>query len=272
MTTKKKRIFGYILTAIIVGCLNPIVFADSEFKGQQFLFMTKEGYSREKGEFQISFTNQYKVRKRIKEGDEIKRKNQWWWITEIEYGLSDRLETEIPFEHIHKRTIEDGSTTNLSETGIGDVGTGISLRLTGEERHKWWSHTISTGFVLLWSTGRWRKELGTDQFCWETNLAISKTFDKWAYHFTGSFGITDDAREEGESTKKDVRECGIGGALVYRPTHKWDFICELVSEIEREKTRTNENHETEFYIVPGIGHKMTKYFEIGLGVPFGLTS
>ena len=139
--------------------------------------MTKEGYSREKGEFQISFTNQYKVRKRIKEGDEIKRKNQWWWITEIEYGLSDRLETEIPFEHIHKRTIEDGSTTNLSETGIGDVGTGISLRLTGEERDKWWSHTISTGFVLLWSTGRWRKELGTDQFCWETNLAISKTFD-----------------------------------------------------------------------------------------------
>jgi hypothetical protein len=177
-----------------------------EFEGQQFLFLVTEGYNQEEGGLQVSFTSQYMDRQRSKEGDEVKTKNQWEWVTAIEYGFSDWLEfeVEIPFAHIHKQTTEDGETTNLNETGISDIGTGIRIRLFEEEQDKWWSHTLSAGFEVSWPGGRWRKDLGSDRFGWETNLVLSKTTDKWAYHLLGGFGMTDNAREEGESEKRDV--------------------------------------------------------------------
>lgn len=255
---------------------NSLVFADElqdEFEGQQFLFLVTEGYNQEQGELQLSFTSRYMDRQRSKEGDEVKTKNQWEWVTSVEYGLWDWLEfeVEVPFAHIHKQTTDDGEIANLDETGISDIETGIRINLFEEERDKWWSHTLSAGFEVSWPSGRWRKDLGTDQFGWETNLVLSKTTDKWAYHLLGGFGMTEDAREQGESEKHDVEEFEVGGALVYGATDRLDIICELFSEFEREKNGTSESHETEFYIVPSIGYKLFDDFEMGLGVPIGLT-
>ncbi len=248
--------------------------AQEEFEGQQFLFLITEGYNQEEGELQLSFTSQYMDRQRSREGDEVKTKNQWEWVTAVEYGFSDWLEfeVEIPFANINRQTTEDGETTNLNETGIGDIRTGVRIRLFGEEQDKWWSHTLSAGLELSWPSGDWRKDLGTDRYGWETNLVLSKTLDKWAYHLSAGFGMIDDAREEGESAKMDVEEFELGGALVYSLTDRWDVICELLAESEREKLSTSESRGTEFYVVPGVGYKLFKGFEMGIAIPIGLTN
>jgi hypothetical protein len=51
-----------------------------------------------------------------------------------------------------------------------------------------------------------------------------------------------------------------------------DIICELFAEFEREKTSTSEINETEFYVVLSVGYKLFEDFEMGLGVPIGLTN
>jgi hypothetical protein len=270
-----------ILTILSTGIVlsvgsRSIAFADEsqeEFEGQQFLFLMSEAYNQEAGELQLSFTSQYMDRQRLKEGDEIKTKSQWEWTTSVEYGLWDWLEfeVEVPFAHIHKQIAEDGETTNLDETGISDIETGILINLFKEDRDKWWSHTLSAEFDVSWPSGRWRKDLGTDQFGWETNLVLSKTTDKWAYHLLGGFGMTEDAREQGESEKCDVEEFEAGGALIYGATDRLDIICELFAEFEKEKTSISKSQETEFYVVPGVGYKLFDDFEMGLGVPIGLT-
>jgi len=194
-------------------------------------------------------------------------------IAEAEYGLSEwfQVSLEVPFASVHKKTIEDGETTHLNKAGIGDIQTGVKIRLL-EEDDQWWQPTVSVGFGLSWPTGQWRRDLGTDSYGWEANLLLSKTTDKWAYHLSGGFGMTDDAREQGESEKSDIEEFEVGGALVYGATDRLDLICELFAEFERERTSTSESHETEFYVVPGVGYKLFKDFEMGFGVPIGLTN
>lgn len=239
----------------------------------EFLFMIEEAYTQEKGQRQVCFTSQYMDRKKSKEGNELKITDQWQWMTEIEYGLSDwlQLEVEVPFANVHKKTIEDSETTHLDKAGIGDVETGIRIRLSEENEGRWWSPTVSAGFELTWPTGYWQKDLGTDRYGWEANLSLSKTIDNWAYHLTGGFGMTDDAREQSENEEVDVEEFKAGGALVYRPTDKLDFICELLAEFEKEESSSNRSHEAEFYMTPGIKHELFRDFEMGVGVPIGLT-
>jgi hypothetical protein len=247
--------------------------SQEEPEGQQFLFMNEDAYTQEKGQWQLSFTSQYQDRKKIKDGDEVKIKDQWQWVMESEYGLSEWLQInlEVPFLSVHKVTIEDGEATHLDKAGIGDVETGIRVRLI-EEDDQWWQSTVSVGFGLSWPTGQWGRDLGTDGYGWEVDLLFSKTTDKWAYHLSGGFGMTDDAREQGESEKSDIEEFGVGGALVYGATDSLDIICELFSEFEREKSGTSVSHETVLYVVPGVGYKLFKDFEMGLGVPIGLTN
>jgi hypothetical protein len=253
-----------------------VIFAgesQEEPEGQQFLFMNEDAYTQEKDQWQLSFTSQYQDRKKTKDGDEVKIKDQWQWVTEAEYGLSEwfQINMEVPFLSVHKVTIEDGEATHLDKAGIGDVETGVRIRLI-EEDDQWWQPTVSAGFGLSWPTGQWRRDLGTDSYGWEANLLLSKTTDKWAFHLSGGFGMTDDAREQGESEKSDIEEFEVGGALVYGATDRLDIICELFSEFEREKTSTSVCHETEFYVVSGVGYKLFEDLEMGFGVPIGLTN
>ena len=270
-----------ILETVLIGLFlsvgsNSIAFADEaseDSEGQQFLFMTEDAYTQEKDQWQLSFTSQYLDRQKTKEGDEVKIKDQWQWMMEAEYGLSEwfQVTLEVPFASVHKKTIEDGETTHLNKAGIGDIETGIKIKLS-EEGDQWCEPTVSLGFELSWPTGRWRRDLGTDRYGWETNLLLSKTMDKWAYHLSGGYGMTDDAREQGESETSDTEEFEVGGALVYMATNKLDIICELIAEFEKEKTRTSTSHETECYVAPGFGYKLFEDFEMGLGVPIGLTN
>lgn len=269
-------IFKVVSIGIILGVgSNSIALAgdsQEEFEGQQFLFMNEDAYTQEQDQWQLSFTSQYLDRKKTREGDEVKIKDRWQWITEAEYGLSEWLQVslEVPFASVHNKTIEEGEATHLDKAGIGDIETGVRIKWL-EEDDQWWQPTVSVGFGLSWPTGRWRHDLGTDRYGWEANLLFSKTTEKWAYHLSGGFGMTDDAREQGESEKSDIEEFELGGALVYGAADRLEIICELFAEFEREKTSTGESHETEFYVVPGVGYKLFEDFEMGLGVPIGLT-
>lgn len=251
-------------------------FADElheEPEGQQFLFMNENAYTQEKDQWQLSFTSQYLDRKKTRDNDEVIIKDQWQWVTEAEYGLSDwfQINLEVPLLSVHKVTIEDGEALRLDKAGIGDVETGIRIRLI-EEDDQWWQSTVSVGFGLSWPTGRWKPDLGTDSYGWETNLLFSKTTNKWAYHLSGGFGMTNDAREQGESEKIDIEEFEVGGALVCGIADRLDIICELFSEFEKEKAGSSVSHETEFYIAPGFGYELFENFEVGFGVPIGLTN
>ena len=272
LATLKLVSIGIVL---ILGT-SSITFADEaqeEFEGQEFLFMTEEAYTQEKGQWQLSFSTQYMDRKTTKEGDEVKIKDQWQWIMEAEYGLSDwfQVSLEVPFASVHKKTMEDNETTDFNKAGIGDLETAIRLRLLEEDASKWWSPTATIGFELTWPTGHWRRDLGTDRFGWEGNLSLSKTVDKWAYHLTGGFGMTNDAKEQGESDTVDIEEFELSGALVHSPTDRWDIICELSAEFETEDSGSSRNHEVEFYITPGVKYELFEDFAIGMAAPVGLT-
>ena len=271
---RPKMTFGFVLTVILIAGIGSIVFAEDRFQGQQFTFMSQEAYTQEKDSWQVSFTSQYLDRKTSRESDDVTLTSQWEWTAEVEYGLTDWLqfEAEIPFTHVKHKTTEDGESTHISETDIGDVETGVRIRLFGEDRDVWWSHTVSAGFVVIWPSASWREDFGADRFGVEASLAMSKTYDNWAYHLSGGFGLTDDTREQGESSKTDVEAFELGAALVYSPTDKTDFIGELSAEFEREKTNRSENSDTEFYFIPGIKYEPVEDLEAGIGVPIGLTA
>jgi hypothetical protein len=178
---------------------------NSEFEEQQFLFLIEEAYTQEKGEWQVSFVSQYFDRQKLREfeyeeGEREEKKiitDQWFWITELEYGLTDwlQVEMEVPFGHLRKRIIEDNTTTHLDEIGIGDVETGISMRLFEENDAQWWSGTVSTCLTAIFPTGDWEKDMGTDHFGWEASISISKMLNECVIHLKGGIAATNDARE-----------------------------------------------------------------------------
>lgn len=275
MTVTKK--INLIICALFLSIgFNSIAFADEteeDSEGHQFLFIIEDAYTQEKDQWQLSFTSQYMDREITKEDDEVKIKDQWEWVMEAEYGLSEcfQFTLEVPFGSVDKKTIEDDETTRLNKSGIGDIETGIKIKLS-EEGDQWWEPTVSLGFGVSWPTGDWKRDLGTDSYGWETNLLLSKTTDKWAYHLSGGFGMTNHAREQGESETSDIEEFEVGGALVYMATDRLDLICELLAEFEKEKTGSDTNHEKEIYVVPGFGYELFDDFEMGIGVPIGLTN
>lgn len=288
----KKKLWGM---GIVMLCVvlnidsNSAAMADEEeekYEEQQFLFMMEEAYTQEKGEWQAGFTSQYLDGKKSREvehedgerEDKLKIKDEWQWIAEIEYGVVDwlQLEVEIPFVYVDKRTIKESenggrTVTDLKSTGIGDISGGIGIRLLKEDVDKWWFPTISTGFEVIFPTGNWKKDLGTDKFGWEAKIALSKAIDQFVIHLTGAIGITNNAREEGEAGEKDVKEFEYGAALVYRPEDRLDFIFEAFAEFEEEESEGNKNYETEFHVTPGVRYELFEDFEIGAGIPIGLT-
>jgi len=259
---------------------------DEEFEEQQFLFMMEEAYTQKKGEWQVIFTAQYMDGKKSREveyedeekEDKLKIRDEWRWIAEIEYGILDwlQLEVEIPLAYVDQRTIkesEDSGRTisDLKKGGLSDINACLRARLLKEDVDQWWLPTVSAGFEVIFPTGNWEEGLGTDRYGWEGKLAISKVIDKFVVHLNGGMGRTDNAKEEGETENIDEQEFECGAALVYRPTDRLDFICETLAGFEEEKTAGGKNYETEFYLTPGIRYKLFKDFEIGAGVPVGLT-
>jgi hypothetical protein len=75
-----------------------------------------------------------------------------------------------------------------------------------------------------------------------------------------------------EGYNQEECELQVSFTSQYMDTDRLDIICELFAEFEREKTGTSESHETEFYVVPAVAYKLSENFEIGLGVPSGLTN
>ena len=268
MKVSQKLNLRFLLLTILISCINCIVFAndgpDGELKGQEFLFMTEEAYLQEKGEWQVSFSSLYRDRKTTKEDDEINLEDMWQLSTEIEYGLSDwlQIEVEIPFLYIDKKTTEDSEVSHFDESGLGDIETGISIRLFEEDEDLWWAHTVSAGFGIAWPSGDWKKGFGTDRFGWEAGLSISKMLEQWAYHLSGGFGIVDEARERGESSRTDIHEFELGVALVYRPTEKLDLICESFAEYEQEKLTAVRTTKPNFTSYPASNTNSLKILKL----------
>ncbi len=258
---------------------------EKKIEKQQFLFMVEQAYLQEQGEWQVSFSTQYLDEKKSREieyeneerYDTLKIKNEWQWVAAIEYGIYDwmQLEVEIPFVNVRRKTVldADGVTTSsyLDKTGIADVEAGLMFKLSKEDPDKWWATSISLGLGGAFPTGNWKKDLGTDRYGWETQLSLSKVIDKFVAHLNGGMGMVNNAKEQGESGKKDVKEIKCGVALAYRPTDKFDLISEVFAEFEDAKATGNKDYETQAYFTPGIRYKLFDGCEIGAGVPIGLT-
>lgn len=283
-----------ILLIILAGVAltigqNSLVWAqeEKEEEHQECLFNLEEAYTKDKGGWETCFTVQYMDNKKSREveyedgdrEDTLKIKDEWNWRLGIDYGIFDWLtaELEIPFANVDKKTIkdeEDSTTiTYLNKAGIGDIDAGLKFGLF-KDQEKSWVPAVSLGLDVSLPTGNWKKDLGSNHYGFGSLIAVSKTFDKWAYHLNAGGTYTPHGREEGETEKVDAVAFEGGIALAYMPTENLDLVCEVSTELERENTAGEYNYNSEVYLTPGIVYKFKNFLKglkVTAGVPVGLT-
>jgi hypothetical protein len=168
----------------------------------------------------------------------------WTAAQEIQYGVTDWLELDaaLPF-------VNGLESTALSHAGLGDIELGFLLGLARHIR----TGAFSVGARVRLPTGDEAKGHGDGETAPETVVIFGKALGKAQLHASAEVGFPN---------KAAPREWTYGAGVVV-PTGRWRETLELDAR--------HEGDEDRLLLTPGLYFKPRKAFEIGVGVPIGLT-
>ena len=201
----------------------------------QELFTGETVFVQDRGE--VQFTTVLDGRKN---GDE----KSWTAAQEVQYGVTDwfELDAALPF-------VSGLESTALSHAGLGDIELGF---LAGLARHIR-TGSFSVGARVRLPTGDADKGHGEGETVPETVVIFGKAFGKAQLHASAEVGF---------ANKGTPKEWTYGAGVVV-PTRRWRETLELDAR--------HEGDEDRLLLTPGLYFKPRKAFEIGVGVPIGLT-
>ena len=284
----------WINAVLMFGLMLPAAAAESagEREEQNFLFLLEEAYTQHRNELQLTpavhFTKRKGTEAEIDEdGNSVKAAKtatQVRWPIEAEWGLTDRLEAQVGLSWIYEATDSTPVATENRDTkhneDFEDMELGLRYKLV-EQLEQW--PTISLGYTLALPTGDHKEEFGAVHAGHEWVLLVSRDFGRWVGHLNAGFGIhfneTQPNEDGTKSPKVDLREFSYGAAAVYRLTDHWKGFLEFFHQFGEEIQANTRKAETALTILPGISYAAAMpgggnndYWELGLGVPVGLTS
>lgn len=272
-----RKSMTWLLAVVMAMTVPATAFCEEEGEGgeeQDFLFLMSEAYTQRQGEWQFGFSAGYFDNLEATEIDEADEDelldvetNAYQYDLEVEYGITDRLQVEFAIPYLSEEVTTAGDEN--TEDGIGDIELGIGYALLQEKDGL---VALTAGLEVSAPTGDEGKGLGAGSWGWEPYLGISKSFaEKFFVHAQVSYGITNNAEEDGEEV--DEREIGYGVAVVYRPVEQIDLIAEFVGERSEEEDSAGVEEDTHTqYLVAGLKYEFENELQLGVGVPVGLNS
>ena len=231
---------------------------DAEAREQpvQEVFQTGLVYPQERGEVQLSYTS------RFSKGH---GRTLWQTPLNLEYGITDRWQVEIEWDALSRRT----ETGEAATRGRGDlqIGTQYSfMNIRGSNIHS------AVGFEVSLPTGDVEKELSEGFVEYEPYIILARDFPR--LHNMQVFtqvgvGFVQRARQRAGSDDLEPAahefNLGVGMFVPFRRLV-------LTGEFNLSTNRWNHGgREREMYATPGAVWRLPRNWEMGIGVPVGLT-
>ncbi len=208
---------------------------DEDDQPIQELFVGETVFVQDRNEVQL--TSRLDFRKNADE-------KVWVAAQLVQYGLTDRLEldAQVPF-------VSGLESLAIRSAGVGDAELGLLLGLA---RHIH-AGSLSVGVRVRLPTGVEAKGHGEGETVVEPIVIVARAFRKLEVHGSGEVGF---------ANKNMPKEWTYGGGAIL-PTGRFRETIELDARFEGGEHRV--------LLTPGVYLKPTRAFEVGVGVPVGLT-
>jgi len=250
-----------LMTCILLPMLTLVGWAADEEATHDFLFLTDEAYVQEEGEWQFGVSIGYWDRVADDDAGEDALQHSVSAALEIEYGITERLQIELELPYLSHKAEE----TTASGIGDAEVGSGYAIVRETDSLP-----AVTAGIEFSLPTGDEDRDMGAGAWGYEGFVAVSKHISDLFLHASISYGRTDDAI--GEEGKVDESEIGYRLAVVRTLNEGINLIVELGGESEREVDAAGESETADtLYFVPGIQWECDAEWNLGLGIPVGLT-
>ena len=222
----------------------------------QELFQTDLVYAQERGELQLSHTSRFSKGK-----DRSLLKN----LLTVEYGITNRWQIEIEWNAINRRS-ETGEAT---ARGRGDLSIGTQYSFMNMARSNFHS---AVGFEITLPTANIEKEMTEGFVEYEPYFILAKDFPKLnnlqLFSQVG-IGFKQRARRHADANDDEpaAHEANLGVGM-FIPFRRVVFTGEFNFSTNRWN---NGGREREVFATPGSVWKLPRNWQLGLGVPIGLT-
>lgn len=222
----------------------------------QEVFQSGLVYPQERGELQLSYTSRY---------SKGKCHSSLETPLTLEYGITDRWQIEIEWNAMSRRTETGEATTR----GRGDLSIGTQYSFMNMRRSNFHS---AVGFEVSLPTGSVEKELSEGFLEYEPYFIIAKDFPRLNNMQVFSqigVGFVQRVRRPVEADEEEpaAREFNFNAGM-FVPLRR----LVLTGEFNLSTNRWNNGGSArEMYLTPGVVWRLPRDWEIGVGVPFGLT-
>lgn len=225
----------------------------------QELFQTELVYPQEKGEAQLTFSPSFG-----KGGD----LGLFRTPVLFEYGVTDRWQVEVEWQSVWARR-ETGGGKRARGAGSLRLGTKYSfMRMRGSDFHS------AVGVEVELPTGGAGEGPDEDEIEYEPYLILARDFPKLSgaqLFMQVGVGLARHAERPAGGEEEDEPAADTlhlnGGFFV--PFRRWRFT----GELSRQSTPWERGGEgQQMYLTPGVAWHPSDSWEVGVGLPFGLTA
>jgi hypothetical protein len=246
--------------ALWVGLMTPLASAQGEVEEReqpvQEVFQTGLVYPQERGEVQLSYTSRF---------SKGKHHSALETLLNFEYGITDHWQIEVEWNAMTRRT----ETGELATRGRGDLGIGTQYSFMNMRRSNFHS---AIGFEVTFPTGNVEKELGEGFIEYEPYVIVARDFPKLnnmqIFSQVGVGFVQRVHRRVGEDEEAPAAHEFNFNAGMFMPFRHMVFT----GEFNLSTNRWNHGgQEREMYLTPGVVWRLPRAWELGFGVPVGLT-
>ncbi len=245
-----------LIATLLFVASTTVVAQEAQEQPVQEVFQTELVYPQERGEVQLTFTLRYG------KGD---GRSMFQTPVDLEYGVTDRWQVEIEWDAQRRRT-EIGERATR---GAGDFSIGTQYSFMNIARSNFHS---AVGFEVTLPVANIEKELTEGFVEYEPYFIIAKDFPRLNHMQVFSqvgIGFMQRARRPADADEDEPAahefNLGVGMFVPFRRAV-------LTGEFNLSTNRWNNGgKEREMYVTPGVVWRLLRNWELGVGVPVGLT-
>ncbi len=222
----------------------------------QEVFQTELVYPQERGEFQVTFASLFSR----KDGERTVETP-----VRLEYGITNRWQVEVEWNAFSRRRPEPFAD---AEKGTGDVAVSTKYSFLNIKDSKFHG---SVQFEVEFPTGNVDKGLSEGFVEYTPSVSFARDFPAaGGLQIFSQIGVNFKQRvktaREPENIESAATELILNGGF-FAPYKK----ARIVGEINYQTSRWSGGNKTEVYLTPGFVYKLPGKWEIGFGVPVGVT-
>lgn len=254
----KRKFYLVLALAVFIQMVNAQSPTNqTENQPLQEVFQTELVYPQEKGEFQLTFAPRFSRKDDERKIDLPVR---------LEYGITNRWQVEVEWNTLTRRRLVDVGETEKSTGGVS-VSTKYSfLNIKKSNFHS------SVQFEVEFPTGNVDKGLSEGFIEYQLSASFAKDFPRLnRLQIFSQVGVSlkqpVKKPRDLDELESDGHEFFVNGGF-FLPVKKARFVGEINWNTDQWNKRGSQN---EVYLTPGFVYKLPGRWEIGIGMPIGVT-